>query len=153
RDLLRDVRYGVRSLIKNPALTLVATLALTLGIGLTTTMFSIVYGALMKGLPYPDGNRVVVVQHANPTRGIDRTNVSVHDFVDYKAQQHSLTDLGAFTSGTIYVSGTEKAERFDGSWITANTFDIIGVRPILGRTFGPGEDHPSGEKVAIVAHS
>ena len=104
-------------------------LALTLGIGLTTTMFSIVYGALMKGLPYPDGDRIMVVQRANPARGIQQQSLPIQDYVDYKAQQHSFTDLAAFTSGTIYVSGEEKAERFDGSWITANTFDILGVRP------------------------
>jgi hypothetical protein len=151
--LLRDVRYGIRSLLKSPGLSLVATVALTLGIGLTTMMFSIVYGALMRGLPFPDGDRVVVIMRSNPVRGIDRQSLSVHDFVDYKAQQPSFTDLGAFTSGTIYVSGTEKAKRFDGSWITANTFDIIGVRPSLGRNFRAGEDAPSGEKVAIISYS
>src|SRR6185369_11814566 len=62
--LLRDVRYGIRSLLKSPGLTLVSTLALTLGIGLTTTMFSIVYGAMMKGLPYPDGDRIMIIQRA-----------------------------------------------------------------------------------------
>src|SRR5215212_1803739 len=109
--LLRDVRYGIRSLLKSPGLTLVATLALTLGIGLTTTMFSIVYGALMKGLPYPDGDRVMVVLRSNPARGIQQGSVPIQDFFDFKAQQHSFTDLGAVTSGTIYVSGEEKAER------------------------------------------
>ncbi|MEO7085086.1 MAG: hypothetical protein ABI442_03145, partial [Gemmatimonadaceae bacterium] len=89
RALLRDVRYGVRSLLKSPGLTLVATLALTLGIGLTTTMFSIVYGALMKGLPYPDGGRIMVVQRSNPARGIDRQGLPIQDYFDYKAQQHS----------------------------------------------------------------
>ena len=139
--LLRDVRYGLRALLKSPGLAIVATLALTLGIGLTTTMFSIVYGALMKGLPYPDGDRIVVVQRANPVRGIQRQSLPIQDFVDYKAQQHVLTDLGAFTSGTIYVSGEEKAERFDGSWITANMFDILGVRPMLGRNVPRGRRH------------
>ncbi len=151
--LLRDVRYGLRALLKSPGLTIVATLALTLGIGLTTTMFSIVYGALMKGLPYPDGDRIVVVNRANPTKGINRQNLPIQDFVDYKAQQHVLADLGAFTSGTIYVSGEEKAERFDGSFVTANLFDIVGVRPLLGRTFRAGEDTPSGDKVAILSYS
>jgi putative ABC transport system permease protein len=67
--LFRDIRYGFRSLLQSPALAAVATLALTVGIALTTTMFSILYGALMKGLPYEDGKRIVVVQRANPTNG------------------------------------------------------------------------------------
>src|ERR1044071_2220716 len=110
--LLRDVRYGIRSLLKSPGLTLVATLALTLGIGLTTTMFSIVYGALMKGLPYPDGDRIMIVQRANPARGIQQSSIPIQDYVDFKAQQHSFVDLATVTSGTIYVSGEENAERF-----------------------------------------
>jgi predicted permease len=150
---LRDIRYGIRSLLKSPGLTLVATLALTLGIGLTTTMFSIVYGALMKGLPYPDGDRIMIIQRSNPARGLRQSNVPIQDYFDFKSQQHSFTDLAAITSGTIYVSGEEKAERFDGSWITANTFDIVGVHPMLGRNFRAGEDSPSGEKVAILAYS
>jgi predicted permease len=153
QSLLRDVRYGMRTLSKSPALTIVATLALTLGIGLTTTMFSIVYGALMKGLPYPDGDRIVTVTRSNPTRGVQQQSLPIQDYFDYKAQQHSFVDLAASTSGTIYVSGDEKAERFDGSWITANAFDIVGVHPFIGRNFRAGEDTPSGEKVAILAYS
>ena len=153
QSLLRDVRFGVRTLLKSPGLAFVATLALTLGIGLTTTMFSIVYGALMKGLPYPDGNRIVVVQRANPARGINRQALPIQDYLDYRTQQRSFSHLAATTSGTIYVSGDEKAERFQGSWITANTFDMVGVRPILGRAFRDGEDTPQGDKVAILAFS
>ena len=153
QSLLRDVRYGFRSLIKSPGLTIVATLALTLGIGLTTTMFSIVYGAMMKGLPYPDGDRVAVIIRSNPVRGIQNSGLPIQDYFDFKAQQRSMNDLAAITSGTIFVSGDEKAERFDGSWITANAFDVIGVRPLLGRNFRAGEDTPQGEKVAILAYS
>jgi predicted permease len=151
--LLRDVRYGIRSLLKSPGLTIVAVFALTLGIGLTTTMFSIVYGALMKGLPYPDGNRIMVVARANPARGITRQPLPIQDYVDYKAQQHSFSELAAFTSGTIVISGDDKAERFDGSWVTANTFTMVGVQPLLGRNFRVGEDTPTGEKVAIISYS
>jgi putative ABC transport system permease protein len=151
--LLRDFRYGVRTLIKSPALFAISTLALTLGIGLTTTMFSIVYGALMKGLPYPDGDRIVTVNRSNLVRGIRRQNLPIQDFYDFKAQQRSFADLAASTSGTIYVSGDEKAERFDGSWITANAFSMLGVQPLLGRLFRPGEDVPGGEKVAIIAYT
>ena len=152
--IVRDVRYGIRSLLKSPGLTLVATLALTLGIGLTTTMFSIVYGALMKGLPYPDGDRIMIIQRANPARGITRQNaLPIQDFFDYKAQQHSFGDLATITSGTIYVSGEEKAERFDGSWISANTFDIVGVRPMLGRTFTPADNDPGAPPTVVAGAS
>jgi predicted permease len=150
---LRDVRYGVRSLLKSPGLTIIATLALTLGIGLTTTMFSIVYGAMLKGLPFPDGDRIVLVSRSNPTKGIQRQGaIPIQDYFDFATQQRSFTTLAASTSGTIFVSGDEKAERFDGSWITANLFDMLGVRPMLGRTFRAGEDSPAGDKVAIIAY-
>jgi putative ABC transport system permease protein len=151
--LLRDVRYAWRSLLRSPALTIVAALALTLGIGLTTTMFSIVYGALIKGLPFPDGDRIMIVGRANPAKGITNQSLPIQDFVDYRKEQHTFTDLAAYTSGTIYVSGDEKAERFSGAWITANMFDVVGVRPVLGRTFHAGEDTPAGEKVAILSYT
>jgi predicted permease len=150
--LLRDIRYGFRSLRQSPALAIVATLALTIGIALTTTMFSILYGALMKGLPYEDGNRIVMVSRANPSNGSSRMPVTVHDYVDYRAQQHSLEELAAYTSGTINVSGTDKPERYTGAWITANSFTVLGVRPLLGRAFLPEDDRPSGEKVAILSY-
>jgi predicted permease len=150
--LLRDIRYGFRSLRQSPALAIVATIALTVGIALTTTMFSILYGALMKGLPYEDGNRIVMVQRANPSNGSNRMPVTMHDFVDYKAQQHSIQELAAYTSGTINVSGTEKAERYAGTWITANGFNVLRVRQVLGRAFLPEDDNPSAEKVALLSY-
>jgi predicted permease len=152
QSLLRDVRYGLRSLLKAPGLTAVAVLALTLGIGLTTTMFSIVYGAMLRGLPYPEGDRIVTLRRENPARGINGSGISLLDFGDYKAQQRSFSELAAVTSGTIFVSGDEKAERFDGAWITSNTLSMTGVKPILGRHFRAGEDTPQGEKVAILAY-
>ncbi len=153
QSLLRDVRYGLRSLLKAPGLTAVAVLALTLGIGLTTTMFSIVYGALLKGLPYPDADRIGIVYRSNPSRDIKQSSISMLDYADYKAQQRSFAELAGYTSGTIFVSGDEKAERFDGSWITANQISMLGVQPILGRNFNPGEDTPHGPPVAILSYT
>ena len=94
--ILRDVRYGFRTLVKNPALSLVAIIALTFGIGLTTTMFSIVYGALMKGLPFPDGNRIVDVHRNNPTTGARRMGVPISDYVEYRDQQQSFDAIGGW---------------------------------------------------------
>ncbi len=105
--ILRDIRYGFRSLIKSPGVTLFATLALTLGIGVTTTMFSIVYGALMKGLPYPEGSRIVEVNRNVATRNITRMDMPWVEYFDYREQQHSFAKMAGYTDGTMNVSGTD----------------------------------------------
>jgi predicted permease len=150
--LLRDVRYGFRTLVKSPGLTMVATIALTFGIGLTTTMFSIIYGALMKGLPFPDGQRIVAVQRNNPVTGARRMGVPISDYVDYRDQQQSLEAVGAYYSGTVNVSGTAEAERFTGSFVTASVFQVAPARPVLGRVIQSGEDSPGGPRVAVISY-
>lgn len=150
--LSRDLRFATRSLRNSPALTAVAAFALTLGIGLTTTVFSIVYAALMRGLPYPGAERVAFVERANPARDFKRMPVPIHDYVDYRARQHSFESLGAYYSGTVNVSGTERAERFTGAWVSSNLFPVFGVQPILGRGFREGEDRPGGERVAVIGY-
>jgi putative ABC transport system permease protein len=152
RGLLRDVLYGCRSLSRSVSVTVIAVLALTLGIGLTTTMFSIVYGALMTDLPYPGGKNILAVQRMQPQRSREPLPLPMYDFVQYRAQQRSFTGLGAFRSGTMYLSGDAAAERFDGSWVTANVFDILEARAAIGRTFRPGDDVPSAEKVVVLTH-
>ena len=152
RALFRDIRYGIRSLTQTPGLAVVAIIALTVGIALTTTMFSIIYGAMMKGLPFEDGNRIVTIQRTRLDNPRNRMSVTVSDFADYKAQQRSFEDLAAYTSGTINVSGSDKAERYSGSWITANGFDLIKVRPIAGRGFIKGDDAPNAPKVAVISY-
>jgi putative ABC transport system permease protein len=151
--ILRDVRYGIRSLLKSPGLTIVATLALTLGIGLTATMFSLVYGALIRGLPYPDGDRIVVVYRNNPTRNQRQLGVPIHDYHDYAERQKSFETIGAYYSGTVNVSGTAQAERYTGSFVTAGALAVPRVPPLRGRTIRPGEDAPGGEKVAVISYA
>ncbi|MGH7719940.1 MAG: ABC transporter permease, partial [Gemmatimonadaceae bacterium] len=152
-DFLRDLRFGTRSLRKTPGLSLVAVLALTLGIGLTTTMFSIVYGVLLKGLPYEDARRIVLIQRHNVSRDMQRMSVTIHEFHDYRAQQSSFEGLAGYYAGTVNVSGTERAERYDGAFMSANTFRLLRVGPILGRDFRDGEDKPGGERVALVGYT
>ena len=150
--LSRDLRYAARSLRNSPTLTLVAALALTLGIGLTTTVFSIVYAALMRGLPYEGAEQITYVRLDNPSRDFRNMPMSIHDFVDYRAQQRSFTSLAGFYTGTVNVSGNERAERYSGSWTTSNLFDIYGVKPILGRGIRDGEDRPGGERVVVLGY-
>lgn len=151
--VLRDLRLGLRTLRKSPALTLVSVLALTFGIGLTTMMFSIVYGAMLRGLPFPDGDRILVVWRTNPSEGIERQSLPIQDFADYRDQQQSFAQFGAYTSGTMNVSGVDRAERYSGTWTTAGVLDMTGVTPVLGRTLRPGEDTPGGSRVAILGYA
>lgn len=149
---LSDFRLGLRTLRKSPGLTIVATIALTFGIGLTTMMFSIIYGAILKGLPYADGDRIVAIVRANPERDIEKEDYPFADYVDLAAQARSFSHLGAYTSGTMNVSGTERAERYSGTWVTAQMIPMTGVQPILGRDFRPGEDTPNGARVAVLGY-
>lgn len=150
--ILRDIRYGFRALIKHPGLFVIATIALTLGIGLTATMFSITYGALMKGLPYEGGDRIVAMVRDNPSQRGQRMGTPITDFVDYRDQQTTMSPLAAYYSGTVNVSGTQDAERFTGSFVTASVFALTRVKPLLGRTFQPGEDAPGGPQVVVLGY-
>ena len=149
---LRDLRFGARALRKSPGFAIVAVVALAVGIGLTTTMFSIVYGALLKGLSVPEGDRVVTIERTNRLTS-DRNNAfPIHEYADLVAQQRSFETLAAYYNGTVNVSGTERAERFDGAFVTPNLFRVLRVNPVLGRTFTDDEVGATGARVAILAH-
>jgi len=150
--VLRDLRYATRTLGKSRGVVVVAVLALTLGLGLTTTIFSIVYAALIKGLDYDGADRIAVIQRTNPARDIRQMPMPIHDFVEYRTLQRSFESLAAYHYGTVNVSGTERAERYVGAWVTANTFAVYGAKPALGRGFREGEDQPGGEQVAVIGY-
>ncbi len=150
--ILRDVRYGFRSLLKSPGLTIVATIALTFGIGLTTTMFSIVYGVMLKGLPFPDGDRIVTVLRSNTVTGNQRMSAPIADYADYSARQHSLSSIAAYYSGTVNVSGVGQAERYTGAWVTASLFNIAKAQPLLGRVLRADDNLPNGPQVAVISY-
>lgn len=105
--LLGDIRYGTRLLLKRPGLSALAVVALAVGIGLTTTMFSIVYAAALKGLPYERSDRLVAIFRNRPAQGIQFMQVSIHDFMDWREQQQSFEAIAAFYVETVNVSGSE----------------------------------------------
>lgn len=152
-DFGRDLRHSARSLARRPGVTVGAVLALGLGIGLATTIFSFVYAAVYRPLPVPEGDRIMHFEQADPARGRRKLAVSYHDFEDWKAQQSAFEDLAAFYTGTVNLSGDERPERFFGGFMTANAWDVLRVRPVLGRGFLPGEDRPGAAPVAVIAHS
>ncbi|MFL6261084.1 MAG: ABC transporter permease [Thermoanaerobaculia bacterium] len=153
-SLIQDFRFSIRMLLKNPGLTAAAVLALGLGIGLATSMFSIVYGAVLRGLPVPRPERLLHVGNANPALNQSGLPVLFHDFLDYRERQKSFEGLAAYYDDTLTLSGDGgQPERFDGDFLSANGFGLLRVKPILGRGFLPGEDTPRAEPVAVLSYS
>jgi predicted permease len=150
-DSARDLRHAARALARKPGVTVNAVLALGLGIGLPTLMFCFIYGALLRPLPVPDGERILHLEYANPVQGLQELDVSYHDFLDWKDRQEVFEDMAAFYRGTVNLSGGDRPERFFGAFITANTLDVLRVRPALGRGFLAGEDHPSADRVVLIS--
>src|SRR5262245_34637878 len=154
-DLWQDLRYGARMLVKNPGFTLIAVLALALGIGANTAIFSVVNTVLLRPLPYYDPQRLVLVTEFPPEKegAKGEEYAGSIDYILWQAESKVFDQLLAFTSGNIVLSGRSEPERLDSIWATANLFSALGVAPQLGRTFTPEEDRPEGARVVILSHS
>lgn len=151
--LSADVRFGIRMLAKTPLLSLVAILTIGLGVALTTHTFSSVHGAILRGVPVLDNDRLVYVGQNNLELGFTEMEMSLHDFEDLREQQTSFDGLAAFYQGTMNVAGEEgPPERFAGTYVSSNFFDEIGVRPALGRSFRADEEGPDADRVIVLGH-
>ncbi|MGI9627086.1 MAG: ABC transporter permease [Longimicrobiales bacterium] len=148
----RDLQYAGRTLVKQPGLAVISITALAMGIGFTSIMFSIVHAALLRGLPFDGGERIMHVERTNPTRDIESMGVSIHDYLDWREQQSSYEHLSAYYEGTVNLRGTEKPIRYSGAFVTANTFPTIGVQPEIGRLFREDEDEPGAAATAILSY-
>ena len=152
--VLQDLRYGVRMLRKNPGFTITAVLTLGLGIGANTAIFSVVNEVLLKPLPYREPDRLTVVWEQNPERGWYRNIVSAANFLDWRKQNRVFTGMAAADVEETYtLTGTGKPEEVGGQRATANLFSLLGVRPLLGRTFLPEEDKPGSARVVVLSYS
>ncbi len=148
----RDFVYAARGLTRAPGTAVIAVIALGMGIGLTTVMFSIVYGALHRGLPFEDADRIMHLERSNISEGIESMEVSIHDYTDWEARQRSFESLAAFRTGTVNIRGSERAERYDGAFITASAFEVLGVQPEIGRTFTADETLPGAPMRVILGY-
>lgn len=150
--LATDLRFAVRGLSKQPGLTLIAILAFALGIGLTTTVFSIVHGALGE-LPFDRPEEIVALSRTDLKQGFDGMDVPIHELVDWRERLKSYQGLAAYYGGTTNLSfDGETPERYEGAFVSANTFELLKVSPILGRSFAPGEDQPGAEPVVLLGY-
>ncbi|CAN5800576.1 ABC transporter permease [soil metagenome] len=150
--LIKDVRFGARMLLKNPGSSIISVVALALGIGLTAMMFSIIHGAILRGLPFEGADRLVHISRINPVEGFNRMGFTIHDFEDYRGQQKSFTDMAGYFTGTVNVSGIERPERYDGAFIAPEAFALLRVSAVLGRTLTPDDSRPGAEPVMLLSH-
>jgi putative ABC transport system permease protein len=153
KTLWQDARYGLRMLLKKPGFTLTAVITLALGIGATSTIFSFVNGILLRPLPYQDSERLVSLDETAPKRGITSMGVSFPNFLDWREQNRAFTGVAAYGGGDDYtLTGDGEPEELSGASVSYNTFEVLGVAPILGRTFTADEDRPKNDLVVILSH-
>jgi putative ABC transport system permease protein len=148
--LLQDLRYGGRSLVRNPGFACVALLTLALGIGANTAIFTFVDAILLKPLPYQDADRIVRVLEKPPM--FERNGISTLNFLDWQKDNTVFDYMAAQTGGPVTLTGMTEPVQLRGARVSAHFFDIFKIRPALGRTFLPGEDQPGKEQVVVLSH-
>ena len=150
---LHDIRYGFRMLLKHKGFTAVAIIALALGIGANTAIFSLVNGVLLRPLPFPDAERIVYLEGKDPAAGITESGVSFLDFMDWSQQTDLFASTSAYWTGTAnFGADGAEPERVPRAGVTTGFFSVLGVQPVLGRTFVPEDDKGWPQTVAIISH-
>jgi len=149
-DLWQDLRYGARSLRKNPGFTAIAVITLALGIGANTAIFSVVNGVLLRPLPYPEPDRLVMVYGFSLQAAQEKSPLCAADFLDLKSQNDVFESVAGFSSNRFNYTGGESPEQIEGAWVTADFFSTLGVQPALGRAFLPEEDLPKTPQTVVI---
>jgi predicted permease len=147
--LFQDIRFGVRQLRRNPGFTIVAVLTLALGIGANTAIFSVVNGVLLEPLPYWRPNRLVALYSRDAN--FKESSISYPNFLDWVRDNHSFSALAAYRPDGLVLTGTREPERVPAEMISASFFAMLGVRPVIGRTFTPQEDHVGASPVVLIS--
>src|SRR5438132_398959 len=156
--LLHDIRHGVRMLLKHKGFSAVAIIALGLGIGANTAIFSLVNGVLLRPLPFPNSDRIIYFGGKNPAAGITDSNISYLDFTDWSQQTDLFASTAAYWTGNADLSGDgAEPEAVPRAGVTTGFFSVLGVQPVLGRAIVPEDDKPATFNegrgtVAIISH-
>jgi putative ABC transport system permease protein len=151
-DLWQDLRYALRTLGKNPAFTSIAIVAIALGIGANTVIFSAVNAVLLRRLPFKNPEQLVMVWENAAHLGFPKNTPSPPNFVDWQRQNTVFTGMAAISERSFNLTGVGEPERLDGRRVSANLFDLLGVPALLGRTFVPEDDRP-GSHVVLASYS
>jgi putative ABC transport system permease protein len=149
---MNDIRYAFRQLRKSPGFTIIAVLTLALGIGANSAIFSLVNGVLLRPLSYPDAEQIVFIEGQNPSLGITDSNISAPDFQDWTTQTQTFSHTAFYwTGGAALAEQGGEPERVPRAGVTTRFFDLLGVQPILGRSFLEEDDRPDSTTVAILS--
>ena len=148
RNFIQDLRYAVRMMAKRPGFTIVAALTLALGIGANTAIFSAVNAVLLKPLPFPESEQLLDLSETFKPNGFG--SVSVPNFEDWRSQNTVFAGISAYVSTSFNVEGSDVPQRVPGLRVSSNYFDVLGVKPIVGRTFLSGEDVAGNEHVVVI---
>jgi len=149
--LIKDLKFAFRGLFKRPGFVAVAVVTLALGIGGSTAIFTVVDAALLRGLPYKSPDRLVHLWEKTPQSAFSKREFSYPDYQDYQ-NNNVFEGLAAYTGGRVLLSGDGEPESVGGPRVNANFFNVLGVDPILGRTFQAGEDQQNGPRVVVLSY-
>ncbi|MBO0725245.1 MAG: ABC transporter permease, partial [Blastocatellia bacterium] len=152
-DLLQDLRYGMRMLLKNPGFTMIATITLALGIGANTTIFSFINGLALRPIAgVKEPGRLVAVYTSDRSSGQLYSESSYPDYVDFRDQADAFSGLAAYSETTLTLTGADEAERLNGAHVTGNYFETLGVEARAGRTLRADDSTPGATPVAVISH-
>ena len=152
-NVLRDVRYAWRTLLRNPGYALIAVLTLGLGIGANTAIFTVINGVLLRPLPYAQSGQIVHLDQVASHLGPEPVGFSVQEIRDYREQNHVFSDMAEYHSMTFTLLGTKTAERVATGVVSANFFDVLGAKPVLGRLFEPTDDRKGAAPVLVLSYA
>ncbi|HXC68704.1 MAG TPA: ABC transporter permease [Pyrinomonadaceae bacterium] len=151
-SLIKDIRFGVRSLAKRPAFTAIAVITLALGIGANSAIFSVVNAVLLRPLPFKDPDRLMVVWERRESSGNSNLPLSGHEYSAFKERTNVFEALTIVQPNGLNLTGRGDPSMVDVLEVSTEYFSVIGVPPMLGRTFAPGEDGGGGAKVVVLGH-
>jgi predicted permease len=148
QTIRQDLRYGLRMLGKNPGFTVVAVLTLAIGIGANSALFSVINGVLLNPLPFAQPNQLVTLSESKPN--FEYGSISYPNFRDWQKENRTLSSLAAYRSYAFSLTGAGEAQQVKGEFISSDTFPLLGVKPLLGRTFAKGEDEIGAAPIALL---
>jgi putative ABC transport system permease protein len=148
--LWQDIRYGARMLLKNPGVTIIVIVALALGIGANSAIFSVVNAVLLRPLPYHESDRLIFLNEMSPV--LDEMSISYPNFLDWRVQNQTFEKMGVYNRASYNLTGAGEAERIVTAQMSADLFSVLRVNPLHGRVFTNDEDKPGGTPVVVLSY-